>query len=83
MANPKNNAPVVPEEEKVDLYIPRGTAKNDHNLFIGVNGVNYILPKGQTSKVPKFVADEYRRSQNAETAQSANIDNMKIKPEQK
>ena len=31
-------------------------------MFISVNGVNYLLPKGQTHNVPKAVADEFYRS---------------------
>ncbi len=81
MANPKNTAPAVPEEEKVDLFVPRGSANDDPNLFIGINGVNYLLPRGQTSRVPKFVAEEYYRSQEAEAKQAARIDEMKAKPE--
>ena len=80
MATTKTEIPAA-EEERVDLFVPRDPSDENQNLFIGINGVNYILPKGQTSKVPKFVADEYYRSKEAEAAQAANIDNMKIKPE--
>lgn len=80
MANPKTEKIAVPDEERVDLFIPRDPSDENQNLFIGINGVNYILPKGQTSNVPKFVADEYYRSKEAEAAQAANIDKMKIAP---
>lgn len=52
--------------EYEELWIPRAQANEDPNLFTGVNGVNYILPKGKKSKVPKAVADEIRRSQDAQ-----------------
>lgn len=81
MANPKTSAPVVPEEERVDLFVPRGSASDDHNLFIGINGVNYLLPRGKTSRVPKFVAAEYYRSQEAEAKQAERIQEMVVKPE--
>ena len=81
MANPKTSAPVVPEEERVDLFVPRGSASDDHNLFIGINGVNYLLPRGKTSRVPKFVAAEYYRSQEAEAKQAEHIQEMVVKPE--
>ena len=80
MANPKTEKIAVTDEERVDLFIPRDPSDENQNLFIGINGVNYILPKGQTSNVPKFVADEYYRSKEAEAAQAANIDKMKIAP---
>lgn len=80
MASPKTENVAVTDEERVELFIPRDPSDENQNLFIGINGVNYILPKGQTSKVPKFVADEYYRSKEAEAAQAANIDKMKIQP---
>ena len=80
MASPKTEKVEVTDEERVDLFIPRDPSDENQNLFIGINGVNYILPKGQTSNVPKFVAAEYYRSKEAEAAQAANIDKMKIVP---
>lgn len=52
-----NDAP-----ERVDIYVPRGSANDEPDMFISVNGVNYLLPKGQTHNVPKAVADEFYRS---------------------
>ena len=80
MATTKTDKIPATEEERVELFVPRDPSDENQNLFIGINGVNYILPKGQTSKVPKFVADEYDRSKKAEAAQAANIDKMKIQP---
>ena len=80
MASPKTEKVAVTDEERVELFIPRDPSDENQNLFIGINGVNYILPKGQTSKVPKFVADDYYRSKEAEATQAANIDKMKIQP---
>jgi hypothetical protein len=51
--------------ERVKVTIPRARPDEDPNLFIGVNGVNYILPKGKTSEVPPEVAYEIERSQAA------------------
>ena len=62
MANDKNNI------EKVDLFIPRGPSIEDPNVIISVNGKNYVLPKGKTSKVPTFVKYEYERAQRAKEA---------------
>lgn len=46
----------------VDLTIPRGYANDEPNFIISVNGKNYVLPKGKTSKVPPAVKYEYDRS---------------------
>lgn len=50
----------------VDLHIPRGYANDEPNFVISVNGKNYVLPKGKTSKVPPAVKYEYDRSVRAQ-----------------
>lgn len=55
----------APAEGRVMLSVPRGDAKGDPNLFISINGVNYLLPKGKTSEVPVEVAEEYFRAEKA------------------
>lgn len=61
--------PVAPPvEEKVEIFVPKGYANDEPNQLISVNGVNYLLPRGKTSMVPKFVADEFHRSQKAQMA---------------
>ena len=74
MATEKNTA--APKDDKVDLFVPKGYANDEPNQLIAVNGVNYVLPKGKTSKVPKFVADEYYRSQKAQEALDKRMDEM-------
>ena len=65
-----------PKEERVDLYVPKGYANDEPNQLISVNGVNYLLPKGKTSKVPKFVADEFHRARKAQEALDKRMDEM-------
>lgn len=64
MANTTTNK----TEEYVDLFVDRGQVNDDPNLFISVNGKNFILPKGKISKVPKYVKDEYDRAMKAQEA---------------
>ena len=52
----------------VDLYVDKGFGNDDPNEFISINGVNYVLPKGKTSKVPPHVKEEYERSRKAKAA---------------
>ena len=79
---PKNTENVEPkvEEPKVDdreeIYVPRGYANDEPNLIIAVNGVNYVLPKGKTSKVPKHIAAEFRRSQKAQESLDKRMDEL-------
>lgn len=54
------------EAKKVKVYVPRGASNDDPNVFISVNGVNYLLPKGQESEVPAHIAEEYYRCQAAQ-----------------
>ena len=68
--------------DRVDIFIPKGYANNDPNLFVGVNGVNYILPKGKTSNVPAHVAEEIQRSLKAQEKQDANNEKMLEKARQ-
>jgi hypothetical protein len=78
MATTKSKAETEAEstipEGYEELFIPRARANEEINLFIGVNGVNYILPKGKRSTVPSFVADEYRRSLQAQDRLDEYID---------
>ena len=55
-------------ETYVELYVPKGYANDDPNVFMSINGKNYLLPKGKTSRVPTCVKEEYERSQRAQEA---------------
>lgn len=63
MANETANKPKL-----VDLFVPRGSSVDEPNKIISVNGKNYVLPKGKTSKVPDFVKYEYDRAERAKEA---------------
>lgn len=67
---------VAPAEERVDLFVDKGYANDEPNHIVSVNGVLYVLPKGKTSKVPKFVADEYNRSKRAQQRLDETVDKM-------
>ncbi len=49
-------------DDREEIFIPKGMANDDPNLFVSINGVNYLLPRGKTSKVPSHIAAEIRRS---------------------
>lgn len=68
--------PDAPAEERVDIFVPKGYANDEPNMMISVNGVNYLLPKGKTSKVPKHIAEEFYRSQKAQEALDKRVDEM-------
>lgn len=68
-----------PTTEKV--LVPRRSLKEEPNLFVAINGVSYLIPKGKEVEVPCFVAEEIRRSQAAEEAYFATVDELSVKPQ--
>jgi len=79
METNKNKAAEKPEavqEERVEIFVPKGYANDEPNLLIAVNGVNYLLPRGKSSKVPKHIAEEFHRSQKAQQALDDRKDEM-------
>lgn len=68
--------------ERVERHIPKGNANDDPNMFVGINGVNYILPKGKSSMVPPEVAEEIDRALRAQQKQDEHVDEMLDKAKQ-
>lgn len=60
------SAPVTGKEDWVDVFIEKGSEMDEPNLMVSVNGKNYLLPKGETSKVPPEVAYEIYRARKAQ-----------------
>lgn len=67
------------DEERVEVFVPRGNKNDDPNQFISVNGKNYLLPKGKASLVPKCVAEEFERSQRAQARFDETVDRLSAK----
>lgn len=56
-------------QDDVDIFVERPQSANDDpNLFVSVGGKNYLLPKGEYSRVPREVAHEIMRAQAAQQA---------------
>ena len=62
-----------------EVYVPRGAANDEANLFAAVNGRSYILPRGKRSVVPLAVAQELMRCAAAQEAQDRRIDELMTK----
>ena len=71
-----DNKQASTQEARVEIFIPKGNANDEPNLFVSVNGVNYLLPKGKKSSVPPEVAYEVNRSIEAQERLDATIDKM-------
>ena len=67
---------VAAAEDKVEIHVPKGYANDEPNLLICINGVNYLLPRGKTSKVPRAVAEEFHRSQKAQAKLDEQMDKL-------
>lgn len=52
----------------VEITVPRGSSKEDPNLYVSVNGKSYLIPRGKTVSVPAAVAYEYNRSLRAQNS---------------
>ena len=68
------------KELREEIFIPRALDGEERSLFVSVNGVNYLLPKGKTSKVPREVAEEIRRSWKAQNAWDDRAESMAAEP---
>lgn len=66
-----------PQEELVDLFVDRDPSDQDPNKVIGINGKLYVMPKGEISRVPKFVKDEYDRAKRAQYKADKTVSEMK------
>lgn len=68
--------PVEKKDNRVEVFIPKGYANEDPNMFVSVNGVNYLLPRGKKSMVPQEVAEEIERSRKAQEELDERIEEM-------
>ncbi len=66
----------APAEERVAVNLPRAGEREDPNLFVGINGEGYLLPRGKSSLVPPAVAAEIRRSWRAREALDETRDSL-------
>lgn len=64
------------KEGYVNLFIERIPGDEDPQVMIGLNGKNYLIPKGKTVQVPKAVADEYHRAMAAHGYSMDHIEGM-------
>lgn len=51
--------------DRISVTVPRGHAGEEPYLFVSVGGINYLLPRGETSTVPPEVAYEIARADRA------------------
>lgn len=59
--------------EIVPLMVERDPTDENTNMVIGINGKNYVMPRGKVSNVPRCVYDEYQRAKAAQYQADATI----------
>ena len=64
--NPVAEETVTSDDGLVDLFVDRDPSDDNPNVVIGFNGKNYVMPRGEVSRVPKYIKDEYERSKRAQ-----------------
>lgn len=69
--------------ERVEVFIPRARKGEDPNFYVSVNDYTALLPKGQTSLVPRFVKDEIDRSRAADNAFWDYSESREVNPDEK
>lgn len=57
---------VTSDDGLIDLFVDRDPSDDNPNVVIGFNGKNYVMPRGEVSRVPKYIKDEYERSKRAQ-----------------
>lgn len=72
----KDNRAAKTADERVEVFVERAHVGEDPNLLVSINGVNFLLPRGKASLVPKYVADEIRRSQKAQSLYDRRVQEM-------
>ena len=64
--NPATEETVTSGDGLIDLFVDRDPSDDNPNVVIGFNGKNYVMPRGEVSRVPKYIKDEYERSKRAQ-----------------
>ena len=77
---PTQTLTTTPDDDRVELSLPRGGDREDPNLFVAVNGVNYLLPRGKKSRVPRCVAEEIARAERARESLYETVDALLKRP---
>ena len=73
----ESNKSANPDEELVDMFVDRDPSDDNPNLVIGFNGKNYVMPRGEVSRVPKYIKEEYERSKRAQYKADKTVAQMK------
>ena len=77
LATPQKKA----SDDRVSVFIPRGDPNGDPMFYVSVNEYSANLPRGKSSLVPAYVAEEIERHFAEEDKLFEGMANREIKPE--
>ena len=75
--NPVTEDSVTSDDGLVDLFVDRDPSDDNPNVVIGFNGKNYVMPRGEVARVPKYIKEEYERSKRAQYKADKTVAQMK------
>ena len=64
-AKAKDASEIQSPDDLVEVYIPIKN-KDDPNYIVSINDNRWVMPRGQSHMVPRFVAEEIKRSERAD-----------------
>lgn len=62
--------------KRVNVTLPRAKGSEAKELYVAINGVEYLIPKGKPVEVPDFVNYEIQRAEAAAAFQDEERDRM-------
>ncbi len=62
--------------KRVKVTLPRAKGSESKELYVAINGVEYLIPKGKPVEVPDFVNYEIQRAEAAAAYQDEEKDRM-------
>lgn len=80
MAKANETAAKVETTNRVKYRVPKGSSKEDPNLFVAINGKTYLIPRGVEVEIPDFVAAEIERSNAARDGFYETVEELAAKP---
>ena len=70
-------------EERVRVFIPNTYSQDDPNLYLAINGREFLLPRGEYSEVPLYVKkaiDRQNRAMSIQDKRSKALEEKARKP---
>lgn len=79
MAEKKTNKEenTAPEEQEYTVRLPK--VRGEDAKFVGIDGVAYLVKRGENVRVPKAVYDELMRAEAAEIRADEQVEALAVK----